>query len=76
MLNANLFKAAIVRNGLTQGELARRMGISQNTLSSRITGATPFTVDEIDKACEILDLNSCDEVCSIFLANISQKQDK
>lgn len=75
MLNANLFKAAIVRQGYTLGEFAHKMGISHNTLTSRISGATPFNVDEIDKACEILDLSSCDEICSIFLSGISQKQD-
>ena len=75
MLNSNLLKAAIVRQGYTQGEFAQKMGISHNTLTSRLTGSTPFNVDEIDRACEILELTSCDEICSIFLSGISQKQD-
>lgn len=70
MLNANLLKAAIVREGLTQGEFAQKIGISPNTLTSRLTGSSPFNVDEIDKACEVLNLER-DEVCNIFLHKVS-----
>ena len=76
MLNVNLLKAAIVRQGYTQGEFAQKIGISTNTLTSRMSGTTPFNVDEIDKACDVLELNSCEEICSIFLAAPSQKQDE
>ena len=76
MLNVNLLKAAIVRQGYTQGEFAQKIGISTNTLTSRMSGTTPFNVDEIDKACDVLELNSCEEICSIFLATPSQKQDE
>lgn len=73
MLNTNLLKAAIVRQGFTQGEFAQKIGISSNTLTSRLAGTTPFNVDEIDKACEVLNLTDCAEICDIFLQNISQK---
>ena len=76
MLNANLLKAAIVREGLTQGEFAQKIGISHNTLTSRLSGTVPFTVDEVDKACEVLNLNDYEEICNIFLSKISQKWDK
>ena len=73
MLNANLLKAAIVKEGYTQGEFAKKIGISTNTLSSRMTGQTPFNVDEIDKACEVLRLDNSEEICAIFLGALSQK---
>lgn len=73
MLNANLLKAAIVREGFTQGEFAKKIGVSTNTLTSRMSGQTPFNVDEIDKICEVLKLDNYEEVCAIFLGRISQK---
>lgn len=76
MLNSNLLKAAIVRQGLTQGEFAQKIGISQNTLTSRLSGTTHFNVDEVDKACEVLNLTNCEEICNIFLSNTSRNWDK
>jgi transcriptional regulator with XRE-family HTH domain len=76
VLNVNLLKAAIVREGLTQGEFAQKIGISPNTLTSRLSGTVPFNVDEVDKACEVLNLNDYEEICNIFLSKASQKWDK
>jgi transcriptional regulator with XRE-family HTH domain len=76
VLNSNLLKAAIVRKGLTQGEFAQKIGISHNTLTSRMSGVVPFNVDEVDKACEVLNLTDYEEICNIFLSSVSQNQDK
>ena len=76
MLNSNLLKAAIVRKGFTQGEFVQKLGISYNTFLSRMSGVVPFNVDEVDKACEVLNLTDCEEICNIFLSNVSQNQDK
>ncbi len=65
MLQPNLLKAAIVRAGLTQGEFAKKIGISQNTLYSRMSGETPFNMDEVDKMRIVLSIGSS-EVCDIF----------
>lgn len=65
MLQSNLLKAAIVRAGLTQGEFARKIGMSANTLTSRMSGETPFNIDEVDKAREILSIDNS-EICAIF----------
>lgn len=76
MLNANLLKAAIVRAGLTQQEFARLIGISQNTLSSKLKGGRNFNLDEIDKTCEVLGIVENDEKCAIFLSSASLNRDK
>lgn len=65
MLKPNLLKAAIVRAGLTQGEFAKEIGISQNTLTSRMTCETPFNIDEVDRAREVLSIDNS-EICAIF----------
>lgn len=71
MLQANLLKAAIVRAGMTQGEFAREIGISSNTLYSRLTGEVPFNIDEVDKTCKVLGITDCSEICAIFFSDIS-----
>lgn len=71
MLNKNLLKAAIVKAGTTQEKLAENIGISPNTLSSRMTGASCFDTDEIDKICEVLNIVNNSEKADIFLASSS-----
>jgi transcriptional regulator with XRE-family HTH domain len=75
MLNANLLKAAIVRAGLTQQDFAKAIGISQNTLTSKLKGDRSFNLDEIDKTCEVLDIIENDEKCAIFLSSTSLNRD-
>lgn len=72
MLNKNLLKAAIAKAGYTQERLAASIGISPNTLSSRMVGTTPFNTDEIDKICDVLHIFGNDEKADIFLASPSQ----
>lgn len=72
MLCKNLLKAAIVKAGMTQEKLAENIGISSNTLSSRINGASCFNTDEIDKICDVLRIESNYDKAAIFLASPSQ----
>ena len=70
MLKPNLLRAAIVRAGLTQGEFAKGIGISYNTLTSRLTGETSFSIDEVDKAKGILSIDNS-EIIAIFFDDMS-----
>lgn len=70
MLKVNLLKAAIVRAGLTQGEFAKYLGISYNTLASRLAGETCFNIDEVNAARIALNLDSS-EIIAIFFDDIS-----
>ena len=76
MLNANLLRAAMAKVGCTQGQLAQKLDMSYNTLSTRMTGQTSFNVDEIDKMVDILSINSANEVCDIFLSTSSLNRDR
>lgn len=67
MLNKNLLKAAIVRAGYTQTQLADMIGISLNTLSNKMMGITYFNTDQIDKICEALSITDNLEKANIFL---------
>lgn len=70
MLQPNLLRAAIIRAGYTQGEYARLIGISQNSLTSRLNGERPFTIDEVDRTRAVLSIDNS-EICDIFFADNS-----
>ncbi len=76
MLNRNLLKAAIVKAGYTQAQLAERIGISANTMSSRMVGTSHFNTDEIDKICSALQITCNSEKADIFLSSPSHKWEK
>lgn len=73
MLNKTLLKIAIFRAGMTQERLAEAIGISANTLSSRMNGTSCFDTDEIDKICDALAIVDNNEKADIFLAAPSHK---
>ena len=70
MLQPNLLRAAIVRSGYTQGEYAKLIGISRNSLTSRLNGERPFTIDEVDRTRAVLSIDNS-EICDIFFASES-----
>ena len=75
MLQPNLLKAAIIRAGYTQGEYASLIGISQNSLSSRMSGERQFTIDEVDKTSAVLGIDNS-ELCDIFFADVSLNRER
>ena len=58
--------------GVTQRELASSIGISENTLSSRISGRSPFKSSEMESICRELGISLCD-MGDIFFESSSQK---
>lgn len=68
MVNINEFKAAMVRKGLTAGELAEMIGISRQSLSYRINNAIDFRISEVERISQILGL-SLEEKNLIFFGN-------
>lgn len=55
MLDVNGLKAAIVKKGLTQKDVADKLGMSQKTFSTRLSKGV-FGSDEIEKLMSILDI--------------------
>mgnify|MGYP002622428005 CR=1 FL=1 len=68
MLNRAKLKGKIREMGLTQMEVAVKMGISYVTLSKKLNGKVRFYEDEIAKLFTILDL-SADEKEAIFFSD-------
>lgn len=76
MFNKNEFRGAVARVGITEKELANRIGMSKNTLSSRVNGKSNFDTDEIDKICIELHIENDSEKVKIFLAKSSHNRDE
>ena len=64
MFNAQALKAEIVRNGLTQREVAKSIGLSANTFSSKMKNGS-FGMDEAAKMIELLGIK---DAGAIFFA--------
>lgn len=53
-------RAELARNGLTQTALAANLGMSQASLSSRLTGHVAFSVPEIQATAKFLGIRVTD----------------
>ena len=56
-MNMNLLKGAIASNGITQKELAKNIGMSNNSLSRKIQGQREFTLGEVVSICKALNIS-------------------
>lgn len=63
----NKLKGKIVEAGYTQRSLAKEVGMSKNTLNSKVNGKIPFNTDEIERICASLSIVDPVEKASIFL---------
>lgn len=66
MIKVNELKAYIVKNNMTQGELAEKLGISGKTFGLKMKRGV-FGSDEIEAMIKILHIEN---PMSIFFANI------
>lgn len=68
MVNTSLLRDKITKKQTTVAEVAAKMGIDKATLYRRITDGQSFTIGEVGKIAEILQL-SHDESISIFFSH-------
>lgn len=54
---------AIKQSGYTQSELARRLGIGQQTVSEYLRGKSMPALDTLANLCAILDVDANDILC-------------
>lgn len=72
-MKVNVIRSRMALLEKSQGEIAKLMGISKNTMSSRMKGRSSFTLEEVEKLCEILKIDDSEEKMDIFLKRPSQK---
>jgi transcriptional regulator with XRE-family HTH domain len=70
MFNKRLFRAKVIEKGFTLTQIAAKIGISEATLSRKVTGISDFTRKEIYAIVHILTLER-DDVDRIFFADES-----
>ena len=61
-------KGKIVEAGYSQRSLALEIGMSKNTLNSKVNGKIPFNTVEIERICDKLGIYDGAEKASIFLS--------
>lgn len=54
MINAPKLKGRMVECGMTQADLASALGLSQATVSQKLSGTRPIFLSEADKIAEVL----------------------
>ena len=72
MLNKNLLKAKMVSCGFSQRQLAKRINMSENTLSAKMCGRGVFDTEQIEMICDVLHITDPVQKADIFLASSSQ----
>lgn len=60
MINSNKLKGLIKENGLTQEDVAKKLGIAQVTLSLKINNKRGLSLDEANQLATILKIPACD----------------
>lgn len=68
-MNSNKLKAIIMEKGYTQSEVAVKMNMAKNTFNSRVNGHSEFTVLELKKLCELLQISK-KQMYEIFFCNL------
>lgn len=58
MINTNKIKGRMAELNLTQKDLAKAMGLSPSTISQKITGARPVTLDEAEAFASVLKIEN------------------
>lgn len=66
-MSTNKLKGKIVEAGYTQRSLALEIGMSKNTLNSKVNGKIPFNTVEIEAICMKLGITDPAEKALIFL---------
>ena len=69
MTDTELLRQRIRDSGYKLQFIAEKMGISRYTLSMKINNESEFTVSEVGKICDILQIESLEERNDIFFAD-------
>lgn len=72
MVNTNKLRGRIIEMGLTQGDVAKSMGIAQPTLSQKINNIRPLDVNEAVQIANLLDIPSSDYEEYFFYTPVAQ----
>jgi transcriptional regulator with XRE-family HTH domain len=66
-MNSLKLKGKIAEAGYSQRSLSKVLGMSKNTLNSKVNGKKAFNTNEIKKLCGALNISDNEEKADIFL---------
>lgn len=69
MINAHKIKTRIFELQLNQEEIAKNMSLDISTLNAKINNRRRIYIDEVAKLCDILQINTSDELKEYFGLN-------
>lgn len=67
-MRQNLFRAKLAENGLSQKDVAKELGMVENTLTHKIREKSFFSVNDVKKMSKLLNLNK-DDIFDIFFTD-------
>ena len=67
-MRQNLFRAKLAENGLSQKDVAKELGLAENTLTHKIREKSFFDVNDVKKMSKLLNLNK-DDIFDIFFTD-------
>lgn len=67
-MKSNLLRSAIVANGMTVEDVAKQLGITRNTMYKRLNGHSEFSIADVVKLCEMLNIRDNKQKADIFLS--------
>lgn len=70
MTNTELLKEKIRGSGLRTGFICEYLGISRQSLHNKLSRKTEFSLEEVRRLCELLDITSLREKEKIFFSNV------
>ncbi len=68
MFKTEMFRDKVRESGVTYRHIAKCLGITPQGLSMKVTGKSPFRLDEVQKIKAVLHLSS-EDVMAIFFAD-------
>ncbi len=74
-MNINKLKGKIKEAGMSQAELALKMGISQNSLSRKINNVREFTLAEVVTMMQLLGINDPKDIFFDLGVPITQRKE-
>lgn len=66
-MNSNKLLGVMAEKGVSQRELAQKLGISKNTVNAKINGKGHFDTEQASQICEILGIDDSEKKAEIFL---------
>ena len=76
MVNIQRLKGEVKANGLTTTAMAKKMGVSSNTLNELYAGRMQFKLNHVNDICEILNLSKKQRDDIFFANEVPKLRDK